>query len=151
MGAKKLPVQMKKTRGTSRKDRDNPKQPDIVKIDSSVPDWLCEVGKNKFIELKAVFEKMKILSQSDYDMLAKMCDSWSIYQEARSFIKTNGTTYTTQTAQGDIMHRPRPQYAIMEKERAALIKMMSDFGMSPASRQRVQMIGDDNSNPLSKI
>lgn len=151
MGVKKIPIETKKARGTNRSDRENKKQPRKVPMDGGVPNWLDDVASKKYVELKEVLQQMKILSKSDLAMLAKLCDSWSNFMEARKVIQKDGLTYTTTTAQGDIMIRPRPEFGIMDKERNNLIKYFTEFGMTPSSRQRVQMLEDDPKDPFAEI
>ena len=80
---------------------------------------------------------MKVLSKSDLDMLALLCDSWSNFIRSREVVKEKGMTYEVVTRTGTVF-RERPEYKIMQAEKSNLAKFFSEFGMSPSSRGKVE-------------
>ena len=49
-------------------------------------------------------------------------------------------------------HRPYPQVAIASDAMKRALRMLTEFGLTPASRSKVSALGgDDNSDPLADI
>ena len=53
-------------------------------------------------------------------------------------IKEHGPTYSTTTAQGDLMWRPRPEVLMMNQSWSKVEKMMVQFGLTASSRAKIE-------------
>lgn len=82
-------------------------------------------------------DDLGVVAEVDALALQMLADSWEDYVAARAVIKRNGPTYTTTTAQGDEMHRPRPELAMMQEAWNRIKKMLPEFGLTAAARAKL--------------
>ena len=84
-------------------------------------------------------DDLGVVAEIDGMALQMLADAWEDYQVARNVIKEHGPTYTTTTAQGDLMFRPRPEVLMMNQSWAKVEKMMVQFGLTASSRAKIEM------------
>lgn len=132
-GRKRKPTAMVKAAGTYRKDRHDDRlevqgRPELPAFQSTEEtfDWLVRH-----------LDDLGVVAEVDALALQMLSDSWEDYVAARSVIKKNGPTYTTTTAQGDEMHRPRPELAMMQEAWNRIKKMLPEFGLTAAARAKL--------------
>ena len=58
-------------------------------------------------------DDLGVVAELDAIALQMISDAWEDYCASRAVIKRLGPTYATTTSQGDEMHRPRPELAMM--------------------------------------
>jgi P27 family predicted phage terminase small subunit len=139
-GPAPLPTAIKKLRGTLRKDRTNQAEPATLPMSSlAAPTWLDDDGRKAFRRLARQSSALRVLSESDLPLLALLADQWAIYLGARKFLKDQGSdVYTLRSPDGDVRSiQPFPQVAIRNKAALAIARLSAEFGLSPASRSRV--------------
>ena len=84
-------------------------------------------------------DDLGVVAEVDGMALQMLADAWEDYQVARNVIKEQGPTYSTTTAQGDLMWRPRPEVLMMNQSWAKVEKMMVQFGLTASSRAKIEM------------
>jgi P27 family predicted phage terminase small subunit len=137
MPAHRLPTALKKAKGTYRKDREVKNEPELP-IERPAPAFqLPGVGERAFIAFSNVLYEMRVLTAGDSVALTLMADVLSEYIEARRFLNTHGTTYQAKTTAGDVVEKPYPQVAIASDAFKRLTAILQQFGMTPASRGKV--------------
>jgi len=149
MARKSAPKEIKILRG-DRASRINSSQPVVKSLYLKSPDWLDKQAKETFEVLAPLLHKMNVVSESDKLALEMLCDAYSEYRIARKFIQENGSTYKCVTANG-IMNRTRPEVAIVNDSWKRVRSMMSEFGLTPSSRNKVSAIGKNEENPLENF
>ena len=82
---------------------------------------------------------MGVASELDGFALQMLADAWEDYITARNVIREKGPTYSTETTQGDLMFRPRPEMAMMTNAWDRVKKMLSEYGMTAASRAKISV------------
>jgi len=82
-------------------------------------------------------DELGVVAEVDAMALQMLADAWEDYQVARNVIKEHGPTYTTTTAQGDLMWRPRPEVSMMNASWSKIEKMMTQFGLTASSRAKI--------------
>jgi len=132
-GRKPKPTAMLKASDTYRKDRHENRleasgRPDQPFFTDSVEtfDWLVKH-----------LDDLGVVAELDAIALQMLADAWEDYCASRAVIKKLGPTYTTTTAQGDEMHRPRPELALMQQSWDRLKKMLPEFGLTAAARAKL--------------
>lgn len=115
------------------------------------PGWLDETGKQAFDDLAELLSGLKVVTEADVTALALLCDAYSEYRHARQAVTDFGQTYTTVTASGDSMVRPRPEVAIAQSAWKRISDMLKQFGLTPAARAGVQVIDADDDNPFAEF
>jgi P27 family predicted phage terminase small subunit len=137
MPAHRLPTALKKAKGTYRKDREVKNEPELP-IERPAPAFtLHGVGESAFIAFSNVLYEMRVLTAGDSVALTLMADVLSEYIEARRFLNTHGTTYEARTTAGDIVRKPHVEVAIASDAFKRLTAILQQFGMTPASRGKV--------------
>ena len=83
-------------------------------------------------------DDLGVVAEIDAMALQMLADAWEDYQVQRAGIKEHGPTYSTTTAQGDLMFRPRPEVTMMNASWAKIEKMMTQFGLTASSRAKIE-------------
>lgn len=138
MGRKRTPTAMLKAQGTFRDDRHGSKMDTPVSIPRP-PAALSEVSQDAYDFITTRLHNMGIVSELDGFALQMLADAWEDYISARNVIREKGPTYTTETAGGDLMFRPRPEMAMMTNAWDRVKKMLSEYGLTAASRAKINV------------
>lgn len=139
-GPAPLPTGIKLLRGTLRADRVNPAEPAVVPAASiSAPAWLDTDGRAVYRRLARQLKTVKVLSEPDLPLLALLADQWSVYLGARRFLaEQKSDVYTLRDPDGNVRCiTPFPQVSIRNRAALAIARLSAEFGLSPASRSRV--------------
>jgi len=132
-GRKRKPTAMVKAAGTYRKDRHE----DRLEVQGRPELPAFQSTEETFHWLVKHLDDLGVVAEVDALALQMLADSWEDYVAARAVIKKNGPTYTTTTAQGDEMHRPRPELAMMQEAWNRIKKMLPEFGLTAAARAKL--------------
>jgi len=132
-GRKRKPTAMVKAAGTYRKDRHE----DRLEVSGRPQLPAFQSTEETFKWLVNHLDDLGVVAEVDALALQMLSDSWEDYVAARAVIKKNGPTYTTTTAQGDEMHRPRPELAMMQEAWNRIKKMLPEFGLTAAARAKL--------------
>lgn len=132
-GRKPKPTAMLKASDTYRKDRHEERlevqgRPELPAYQSS---------EETFHWLVKHLDDLGVVAEIDAMALQMLSDAWEDYCAARAVIKRLGPTYATTTAQGDEMHRPRPELAMMNGAWDRIKKMLPEFGLTAAARAKL--------------
>jgi len=133
-GRKPKPTAILKAQGTYDASRHKnrleaegiPSQPSVQSADDTF-EWLVKK-----------LDDLGVVAEVDAMALQMLADAWEDYQVARNVIKEHGPTYSTTTAQGDFMWRPRPEVLMMNQSWSKVEKMMVQFGLTASSRAKIE-------------
>jgi P27 family predicted phage terminase small subunit len=103
------------------------------------PSWLSSKGKFAWKEISTLLGDMRVLTKADRKALELLCDAYSEYRDARAVIQKDGATYEAITEAGSIIVRSRPEVAISSDAWRRVKTMLSEFGLTPSSRSRIQV------------
>lgn len=144
------PTPLKMLHGTNRADRANPAEPKVGLIPETTepPEWLGERGRTAWAEILPILRAMKVVTVADPVAFSMLCDALAEYIEARGVVQKDGATYWTQGK--SVMLRKRPEVEIAADAWRRAKSMLSEFGLTPASRARVSAQGSDKADPLEK-
>lgn len=150
MGAPRKPTPLKVLHGTNRKDRANPKEPkpaDLPK-DATPPEWLTTRGKEAWTDILPILRGLGVMTVADPVALALLCDALAEYVDARAVVRVEGATYWTEGK--STMLRARPEVTIASDAWRRAKVMLTEFGLTPASRARVSGAAPGEEDPLEK-
>jgi P27 family predicted phage terminase small subunit len=102
------------------------------------PTFLDKIARIEWDRIVPILISHEVLSRMDLAALAAYCQSYSRWQEAEKEL-TKGTTYESKGR-----FYPKPQLKISQDERRLMHRFLTEFGLTPASRTRVQI---DNEKP----
>jgi len=125
----------KRLRGTLRGDRHAPPVPV-----AGAPPCCAALAPDvqaMYKRLVAVLDPLRVATVADGLALELCASALAEYHRAAAVIATKGATYACRTEGGGMMHRARPEVVIAESAWKRAAAMLRDFGLTPASRPRV--------------
>jgi P27 family predicted phage terminase small subunit len=138
------PAEQKRQEGTLRKDRENAHAPAGTPLDAlPMPEGLTDREAAAWAELAAVVVPMRVVTASDLPAFRQMVTTWAICDEAWEDIKKEGQTYTLVTESGAVK-RKNPSVEILAAYKKLLGTDLAHFGLTPAMRQRVSVLGEES-------
>lgn len=96
------------------------------------------------------FGQLDLLKPEDRALLSAYCETWSVYVAAVQRVRAEGLTITS--PKSGVVHR-NPAVTVAETARMHLLRLASEFGLTPAAEQRLAVApGDDGDglNPLPR-
>jgi len=149
-GRKPQPTAVKRARGNPGKRPLNEHEPAGEPGLPDPPAHLTPDGLEAWLAIGARVEAMRVVQVQDAHALELLAEAWSEYLEARRYLVANGLTYTSQTPTGTI-RRPNPEVAIASDAWKRLKAMLSDFGLTPATRSRLEVAPPVEVDPLEEL
>lgn len=148
---KRLPTELKKQRGTLRKDRLNESEPKLPSVIPPIPTWLSEDGQKAFSELSTLLHDMSVLTQADELALTLLCDAYSEYKRAKEIVNELGATMEVTSREGNTKSVIRPEVQIANQSFVRVFQLLKEFGLTPSSRAKVNAIENASTTPDVKI
>lgn len=148
---KRLPTEIKKQRGTLRKDRINDNEPKLPSVIPPIPNWLSEDGQKAFCELSTLLHDMSVLTQADELALTLLCDAYSEYKKAKEVVNELGSTMEVTSREGNSKSVIRPEVQIANQSFVRVFQLLKEFGLTPSSRAKVNAIENASTTPDVKI
>ena len=134
-GRKPKPTAILKAQGTF----DASRHKNRLEADGTPSAPTIQSANETFDYLVKKLDDLGVVAEIDAMALQMLADAWEDYQVARNVIKEQGPTYSTTTAQGDLMWRPRPEVLMMNQSWAKVEKMMVQFGLTASSRAKISV------------
>jgi P27 family predicted phage terminase small subunit len=91
-----------------------------------------------------------VLTVADRAALALVCTALAEHEAAAAVVATKGATYEAVTEAGTILHRQRPEVAIASDAWRRAMRGLAEFGLTPASRGRVEATPQRPRDPASE-
>ena len=92
-----------------------------------------------------------IISQLDARALELLVEAYTEYRHHCETLDVEGYTYRSETQNGDVLIKAHPAAAMKADAWKRIRAMLAEFGMSPASRAKVNTAGPDNVDPLAEL
>ncbi len=106
------------------------------------PTWLDDDAKAAWKQLVPQLVAMGVLTAIDGNALARYCLLWSRWRKMEAFIESKGEMYPLKDDAGRVKCFAQwPQVAIANKLAQQLTRLEAEFGLTPASRTRIQVAG----------
>ena len=135
-GRKAIPIDIKKAKGTNRPFREK-----IVVPPSSdkpiPPDWLNFKAKRIFINMVGRIGEIGLDSANYTETLALLSSRMEEVERLDLLLNEKGVTYESTDTRGGFVIRERPEVMMREKAARHLHSLLCEFGLSPASAQKV--------------
>jgi P27 family predicted phage terminase small subunit len=138
-GRKPTATTEKKLRGNPGKRAINHDEPQAKLYDKMPPppDWLGEHAVEAWNRNGPVLIEMYLLTEADFDLFASLCQNIHILIVSSQDINKNGMTIIGQRGR-----TRNPALATFAAASTALRGLSSEFGMTPSSRTRFKLPGD---------
>ncbi len=144
----RLPRQLKIVRGTFRADRNPGKEPDPEKLVEipKAPSHLPHSGKQLWKKLVAQLLDVEMLTEADLPALEACCLNYGLYRELYRAITTAVDPVTGKKKKRGVAEylagrnsQTMPEYIQMTKAFATFKSYLTEFGLTPASRNRIDL------------
>jgi P27 family predicted phage terminase small subunit len=112
--------------------------PEIVNELPPPPEWMGDYGVKEWERVGPVLVELRLLSDADLLAFAAYCANVDLMIESMIDIQKNGTTIMG--ARGEVRN---PALASFAQAVTALRALACEFGMTPSSRARMRLPGDD--------
>lgn len=147
------PTKLKLIQGTFRKGRaKNEAKPEAAI--PHVPSQLSDEAKVEWSRISSELMKLGLLSQIDRAALAVYCQCWADWADAADKVNRHGKVIKTgerivehkdgsiEKSGGNLVENP--YFSVMKRSAELVHKFLTEFGMTPASRTRINAApGDD--------
>jgi P27 family predicted phage terminase small subunit len=143
-GPPKKPTKLKLLEGTYRKSRAVNNEANPEAATPIVPDHLSAEAKAEWGRVCSELEALGLLARIDRAALAAYCHCWADWVEASAMCATGPggqDRKVIKTVAGNFMENP--YYSIVKRSLELMHKFLTEFGMTPASRTRI------NAEPVS--
>lgn len=150
-GRKPIATEIKALKGTLRKHRQNPAEPKGTPGRPAAPAWLSSRAAELFGAACDIMEERGTLALEWRDAIAAYAASLEDAEIAAAAIRRGGATYTTHTATGDLIVRPRPETAMRAEAMRRAAMLRAELGLGPASSLRVAAMPVSAANPFEEV
>ena len=137
MSARKATA-LKLLQGTARADRIHA-EPRYRGGVPKPPATLSLAARGFWKELAKLLDGSGVLAEADRQALALTCSALAEHQAAQSVVAASGATYEAKTEAGTVLHRQRPEVAIAADAWRRALRGLIEFGLTPASRGRIEV------------
>ncbi len=136
-GPPKTPTHLRLVRGNPSKRPINNNEPKPPKGVPPVPKHFDKQGKYWFKRMAEELDAIGVISQLDGRALELLVEAYTEYRHHCDTLEVEGYTYRTETQTGDVMIKAHPAAIMKADAWKRLRAMLSEFGMTPASRSKV--------------
>lgn len=150
------PTQLKVLQGNPGKRPLNQNEPKPKPLAPKRPSWLTGEAKREWDRITPELERIGLLTIVDGASLANYCQWWAIYVQASKELKDHLAKYkkltvtyvNTQGAENEV---PHPSIAIAEKASKNIKAFCTEFGLTPASRSRMEVKPIEEADPMEGL
>lgn len=132
-GRKRIPDHIKALKGSLNSTRVNPAQPEYEASRLQCPDHFNQEQKETWLDIVPQLVRAGVAKDIDQMALEVLCEKWSEYREAQRKIAEHGFLVRTPNGYPQVS----PYYSVAKQALNDFGKMMTEFGMTPASRSKV--------------
>ena len=109
-----------------------------------VPEHLSEAARKEWRRLGGMLVGMGVMTEADGDALALLCTSWARWLEAEEQLRRYGIVIKSPSG----YPIQSPYLSIARQSMAEVRSLLSEFGLTPASRSRVSVAEQKESDPF---
>ena len=139
MGRKRKPVALKKLEATFRKDRAPENVVELENVLAPKPEWAEHdaIASALYDQVSLHVYNMGINSEVDGIAIALLADQLALYLKLRATVLADGPIVETTSSTGATIQKPHAALGPMNVAYTAIVKMMSEYGLTAASRAKV--------------
>lgn len=123
-----------------------PESPKFIRQTPDAPDWLDAEALAEWRRVAPTLERLDLLKPEDRALLSAYCETWSVYVAAVQRVRAEGLTITS--PKSGVVHR-NPAVTVAETARMHLLRLASEFGLTPAAEQRLAVAPGDDGDGLN--
>jgi P27 family predicted phage terminase small subunit len=146
-GRKPKPTALKVLEGNPGKRDLNEGEPKPLPIAPDCPEWLVDEAKEVWNKLTPVLERMGVLTEADEIALAAVCSLYIRYKDLEKIIDDKG--YTEKNSRSGV--KAVPEFAMSRDCLKLLKSFITEFGLTPSSRTRINVAESSQDDPLEEF
>jgi P27 family predicted phage terminase small subunit len=136
-GPRPQPTKLKLLRGNPGRRRLNAREPQPEAVAPDAPEQLNEEARREWARVVGELEANGLITRLDRAALAGYCMAWSHWIDAEVKLREFGAVLKSPTKGFPILS---PYWTIANTALKQMRDLLSEFGMSPASRTRVEAV-----------
>ena len=121
--------------------------PVVVSEQYPAPDWIDDTATKEWQRLAPLLVRAGVLTEMDLDALTAYCVAWCTWKDATQKIRAFGMVIKTKTG----YPIQSPYIPIANTAMTTMKGLMTEFGMTPSSRNRVDKVETAAANPLDRF
>jgi P27 family predicted phage terminase small subunit len=123
-------------------------KPIVNQIDP--PAWLNDHGVVTWRRLFPVLKNINLITEADIESFTMLCQSYGVWVESEIALKNGRTdTYTNKGNNENEVEHPLSKIAQKAFERYK--SLCTEFGLTPASRSRIQVTGQEEADEMEQL
>ena len=139
-GPPPTPTRLRILNGNPGKRPMNQREPKPRKDPPRCPAWLSADAKKTWKRMVPTLHRMGVLTVVDGEALASFCQTYVRWRKAEEFLDQHGQVYPLRDEKGNVRCMQQfPQVAIARSLLLILKSFYQEFGMTPASRTRIEL------------
>ena len=135
MGRRPKPTELKILEGNPGKRKLNKREPKPTSLVPACPAHLKGIARQAWLKYSGELYRLKLMTNVDTIALEGLCVAVARALKADRILEKEG--FTIRTIQGNVIQRC--EVSISKSSWEAVRKFLSEFGMTPAARSRIQM------------
>lgn len=147
MGRKQTPSNVREIKGNPGKRKINKTEPKPKDGVPTCPSLLCDVAKREWKRLSSKLGDLGLLTEVDRAPFMAYCHSYAMYAKAVKEINAKGLM--VKGYRGPKVKNPA--ISIANKHVEIMIKLASEFGMTPASRTKISIPEKPNQSVMASL
>ena len=146
-GRKPKPTVLRLLQGNAGKRAVNKKEPKPTSKGVRMPAGLSVEAKSQWKVVSKNLSDAGVLTVMDVQALQLYCESYALWKDAHNKIQKYGAIVKTPNG----FPTQSPYLQIANKQSEFMVKMLTEFGMTPSSRSKIEISDEkDKDDPLAK-
>ncbi|MBN8994359.1 MAG: phage terminase small subunit P27 family [Rhizobiales bacterium] len=151
-GRKPKPTRIKEIEGNAGKRPLREREPKPRELTAAAPKHLRPAARQAWKVWATQLQRAGVVTEIDAAALEVLCEAYADLREARAELKRFGADYYETTNQhGSTMYRAHPALAAVRDADRRIRAWLSEFGMTPSARSRVDTAGDGEEDPAAEF
>jgi P27 family predicted phage terminase small subunit len=146
-GRRPKPTQLKRLQGNPGKRPLNKHEPQPPGDRFNCPSWLSAEAKGEWRRIVPQLRALGLATRIDHAALEAYCEQYARWREATLLLREVGLSYETSTG----FLRERPEVGVADKALKNMRMLLTEFGMTPASRSRISVAPPPAPDPFEEF
>ena len=150
-GRPRKPTTLKVIQGNPGKRALPANEPQPEKGARPSPKYLKKKARDWYAEVAAELDKVGVLTVLDSNALELLIEAYAEYRQHCATLDAEGYTYRTTSTSGETVIKAHPASVMKSDAWKRIRAMLTEFGMTPASRSKVSTKGPDTVDPMAEF
>lgn len=141
-----------RAQGTYRKDRHHDRVDPNNPLPKSPVDWLTVEEKEVWAKWYEYLQRNDILKETDEVAFGLLCKIFTRVQKlAEALPGTEHFVIDHESDAGSVVKKRNPMYDVLSDSENKLLRLLTEFGMTPVSRAKVKSAIKEKKNPIGAL